>query len=260
MKETPDNFLKLAMKAARAGGKIMKQRAGKGKIITWKNKFDYAADVDYKIEKVILKMIQKAYPKHNILTEERGKINKKSDYTWVIDPSDGTLNFMHNIPYSAVSIAVVKGDKTPIIGVVYAPMLNETYHAVKGKGAFLNGKRIHVSKETNIMKGAYAGAVHDVQGITSLPSALLHAFSCSSIELAYLACGRLSGRIRVHEHYEKYKYDPFGYAAGVLLVTEAGGKITDVHGGPWEMLDMKSVIASNGKLHKKLLSIFRRRR
>ncbi len=179
----------------------MQKRA---KIVTHKGKGDFALNADIASEKYILQRIKKAYPAHDILTEETGHHHKQSDYLWIIDPLEGTLNYAHHIPFWGVNVGLFYKNK-PYLGVVYLPELNELFHAAKGKGAYLNGKKIHVSTET---------------------------------------------RLKFHG------VDAYGHGPGSIIVLEAGGKITDAQGKPWN-LKSDGAIATNGKIHRKLLHIIK---
>jgi len=250
--ENPSEFIKLASSAAKEAAKIIMKARGKAKIVKYKGEGDFAVDADHKSENKIMAMIQKKYPTHNILTEETGKINKGSEYTWVIDPIDGTLNFKHGLPLFAISIALLKNEK-PIVSVIYAPALKEFFHAVKGKGAFLNGKRIHVSSTKKVSDGLYDGSVFNLCLIKNkLEYHTARGLGSTALGLAYVACGRLTARIRVRRI-----SDPYSNAAGVLLITEAGGLVTKNDGKPCDIYS-KNIIASNKRVHKKLVQLLKK--
>jgi len=245
--ENPSDFLAFAIKLAKESGQILLRMQKRAKIVTYKEKGDFALDADITSEKHIMKRIQKKYPEHAILTEETGKHEKKSDYMWVIDPLEGTLNYAHKVPFWAVNIALCYKGKS-IVSVIYAPLFKELFHAEKGKGTYLNGKRVRVNKDTNLMK---TYLTLNLKHFCEVPLSrhVMRYFGCAGLELAYVACGRLGARIKARGT------DPFGYAAGSILVKEAGGKVTDMKGRPWT-LQSDGVLASNGKLHNKLLKIF----
>ena len=248
MPEKISNLLSFSIKLAKEAAVILQKAKKTAKIVKYKGLGDFALNADYLSENHIIKRIKQKYPGHAILTEETGKHSKKSDYMWVIDPLEGTLNYAHNIPLYAVNIAVFyKGQ--PFVGVIYAPHLKELFYAAKGKGAYLNGKRIHVNKDKEVMKSFYSGNVKHFCEF-NISRHLLRSFGNSGIELAYVACGRFGARIKAAGQ------DPYGYAAGSILITEAGGKLTDMKGKPWN-LKSDGALASNGLLHEKLLKSFR---
>ena len=246
MQEKHSDLLRFAIQLAKESAHLLERMHKKAKIVTYKKEGDFALDADVASENYILKKIREKYPDHDILTEESGHHHKDSDYLWVIDPLEGTLNYAHHLPLWGVNIGLMyKGQ--PFLGVLYAPVLKELFYALKGKGAYLNGKRIHVNNDTDIMKSFYSVSFKQV-GRISLSYRLLRALSAASIELAYVACGRFGARIKMGG------IDPYGYATGSILVLEAGGKITDIKGDPWN-LKSDGALASNGKLHDKLLKL-----
>ena len=210
---------------------------------------------DTESDALIIKEIEENFPEHNLLTEESGHIDKQHEYTWIVDSLDGSGNFANNNPFFAVSIAVAKGDEL-ILGVVYAPFLEELFVAEKGKGAFLNDKPIHVSESTALNKTymlACEGGDKDNVRLAQLHSAI-HAgvkdfrkLGSAALEGSWVACGRA-------EAYFSLSIGPWDVGAAVLLVEEAGGKVTDFQGNPWQMQQM-DVVMSNGKLHDQLLSM-----
>jgi myo-inositol-1(or 4)-monophosphatase len=240
------DYLEFAIKTAKEAAKLLLKMQTTAKKVTIKDKGDYALDADIKSEKYILTQIRKNYPTHDILTEETGHHHKKSDYLWIIDPLEGTLNYAHKLPIWAVNIGLYyKGE--PSIGVVYAPLLNELFYAQKGKGTYLNGKKIHVNNDTELIKSFF------VESITTLPSLqispkLIRKIGCGGIELAYVAAGRFTAKIKAKGQ------DPYGFGPGNILVTEAGGKITDIKGNKWN-LKSEGAISSNGKIHDKLIKL-----
>ncbi len=244
MQEKQSDLLEFAMQLAKEAAKLLIKAQKKAKIVKYKEGGDFALDADYASEKYIMGKIRKKYPHHDILTEETGHHHKKSDYLWIIDPLEGTLNYSHHLPIWAVNIGLFYRGK-PCLGVIYAPVLKEVFHASKGKGTYLNGKRIHVNNETNIMKSFFGLSFSQQFPISRR---LLRSLGCAGIELAYVACGRFGARIKLGGN------DPYGYGAGSIIVTEAGGKITDMKGKPWNFKS-NGALASNGKLHDNLLKI-----
>lgn len=244
-----------AQQAALEGGKVLLQYWGKLKDIREKGHAgDLVTEADRASEEVIL-----AYLKHHfpipILAEESGMHQlKEADYLWVVDPLDGTTNYAHQFPFVAVSIGLLhKGES--IVGVVYNPVMNELFAAMKGKGATLNGQSIQVSKTTSIQRSLLVtGFAYDRREtsdnnypefcqMTSLSQGVRRLGS-ASIDLAYVAAGRFDG-------YWERGLREWDMAAGVLLVEEAGGRVS---GYANQAFDLHSgrVLASNGFLHQEL--------
>jgi len=246
MPEKQSDFLKFAIKTAKEASKILARMRKRAKIVKYKGKGDFALDADYASEKHIMQRIRKKYPDHAILTEETGKHDKKSDYLWIIDPIDGTLNYAHDLPFYTISIALYKKDK-PVVGVVYVPAFQELFYATKGKGAYLNGKKIRVGKAKTI-DDAYISLNFAHYCKINWYKHGLRYLGCESLELCYVACGRYDAHVRL-----KGK-DPFGYGAGSLIVLEAGGKITDCKGKKWN-IHSNGILATNGKVHNKILKV-----
>jgi len=208
---------------------------------------------DLESEKIIIGGIKKKYPHHNILSEEAGLINKGASYTWIVDPLDGTGNFTKKNPFFSISIAL-RYKKELILGIVYAPVLDELYATEKGKGAFLNNNTISVSTTHEINKSSIVsceGSDRNIIRSTKLfrgirPVVLdMRKLGSAAIESAWVACGRA-------EAYVVTKINPWDIAAGAILVEEAGGKVTDFKGRTWN-LNKSDLILSNGKLHEELL-------
>jgi myo-inositol-1(or 4)-monophosphatase len=247
MQEKQSSLLNFAIQLAKESAQILIRMQKKARIQMYKGTTgDFALDADVTSEKHIMKRIRQKYPGHDILTEETGHHHQDSDYLWIIDPLEGTLNYAHHLPIWAVNIGLFyKGQ--PYIGAVYAPILKEFFHAAKGKGAYMNGKKIRVNKDPNIMKSFYAVGTPFI-GESPISKTLIRGIGCAGVELAYVACGRFGAKIKLRGN------DPFGYGAGSILVLEAGGRITDMNGKQWT-LKSNGALASNGKLHEKLLEI-----
>lgn len=245
MQEKPSDLLKFAITLAKeSGAKLLKQQAT-ARIAVRKKRGDFALDADIASEKRIISAINKTYPDHDILAEESGHQDTASDWLWIIDPLEGTLNYAHNLPLWAVNIGLFYQNK-PYLGVVYAPKLGELFHAVTKQGAHLNGKKIRANNDTTLEKSYHA--LSSVVHTYPLSPHVQRIYGCCGLELCYVACGRLGSRIKVHGN------DPYGYGAANAIINEAGGKLTDNAGKPWT-LDSDGAIASNGKLHNKLLNL-----
>ncbi len=211
-------------------------------------------EADHAAEKAIFEVIRSKYPEHFILSEETGEIPKDSDYKWIIDPLDGTVNFAHGIPICAVSIGIeYKGDI--IMGAVYAPFLNEFYFAEKGKGAFLNDKPIKVSTQTNFMKSClvtgfpyhypdtHKGPLEIFTNIV-LKGIPVRRLGSAAIDMCWLAAGRFDG-------FWEFSLSAWDTAAGYIIVKEAGGTITDFDGNEFSCYQ-KQLLATNGLIHTDL--------
>jgi myo-inositol-1(or 4)-monophosphatase len=217
-------------------------------------------EADHASEKAIIEVIQKHYPHHFILTEESGELAQDSEYKWIVDPIDGTINFAHGIPINCVSIGIEQNNEI-IMGMVYNPHMNELFFAEKGKGATLNGKPIHVSKETNAMKSCLVTGfpyiyLNTENGPLQVFERLVREgvpvrrLGAAAIDLCWVAAGRFDG---FYEH----KLEAWDSAAGYLIVEEAGGKVTDFTGNKFSVYQHK-ILATNGCIHEEMLSIINR--
>ena len=251
---------KTALKIATEAGAILLQNYGKVHRITQKgmHAINLVTDIDKKSEKYIVGRLLKAFPDHQILAEEGSLSETLSPYKWLIDPLDGTTNYLHGFPFFAVSIGLeIKGELA--FGIVYAPMLRELFVAERKKGATLNGKRIHVSKERTLAKSLLAtGFPYDVRVAKRNNLNYFSAFvkkarairraGAASIDLCYVACGRFGG-------FWELRLAPWDLAAGVLMVQEAGGKVTNFSGRKLSLYGSGDTVASNGKIHTALLQV-----
>jgi myo-inositol-1(or 4)-monophosphatase len=219
----------------------------------FKSSHEIVTKSDLASEKTIIAEIKKHFPEHRILSEEAGKVSGHSDYLWIVDPLDGTHNFsMHN-PLWAVSMALFYKNE-PILGVVFAPALNELFLAEKGSGVWLNGKRIKVSgyKGIRVLNTFCHGSkVSDIKKALKYYNYYkLHDLDCrqlgsAALELAYVACGRVESIVIPGAN-------SWDVAAGALLVKEAGGKVTDFKNKSWNTKS-SDMAASNGSIHKEVL-------
>lgn len=252
-----DQLLKVAKEAALEAGKIISSYSGKvhHKNIKHEDGSDFATEADLHAEKTIVSIISKVFPEHNIIAEENEKVNRGSEYTWVIDPLDGTFSFSIGMPYFAVSIGLLK-DKEPVLGVVYQVMTNDLYTAVKGEGAFLNGEKINVSQRDRLEDAAvtldvgHRGKrqhkldlyVNKFINRIGMPYSIGSAVST----LTHIGKGIFDAVIN-----EAYLWD---FVAGTVIVREAGGKVTDFEGNePDWSKERLNIVASNGLLHNQIL-------
>lgn len=251
------HYVNVAIQAATQASEVILRYFNRLDILSIKEKAlnDFVSEVDVLAEEVIIATIQKAYPEHAILAEESGHTHGKEDITWIIDPLDGTSNYLHAFPHFAVSIAVKKGDRIEH-GVIYDPLRRELFCASIGRGAQLNNYRIRVSSQHDINKSLLVTRFPCRQ--QSLSEQYLATFSelshrCSGIrrtgsaalDLAYLGAGRLDG-------IWEFSLKLWDIAAGVIIVKEAGGIISDPYGGE-DYLNTGHLIAGNPQIHRSLL-------
>lgn len=254
-------MLTIAVKAARRAGQIINQASQSVDLltVTKKSHSDYVSEVDRAAEDAILSVLRTAYPDHAILAEESGKQGdrKKSDYLWIIDPLDGTTNFLHGFPKYSVSIGVsYRGVMAH--AVVYDPVMNELFTATKGAGAFLNDRRIRVSKRTRLDEcligtglpfrdlthaEAYFGMLKAIVPRT----AGIRRPGSAALDLCYVACGRYDG-------FWEIGLAPWDMAAGSLLITEAGGLVGDLEGND-KHLQSGQIVTANPKVFSQLIQI-----
>ena len=243
----------MAVQAAEEAGKILLAHFGSEKEVSHKGKGNLVTQVDILSEKCIVELLKREYPDHNILSEESNSSTPVAGYTWIIDPLDGTNNYVFGIPFFCTNIALVK-DEDILLGVTYDPLRRELFRAERGQGAYLNDSAIHVSKESSLgacLVGLDLG-YSDERGkeLLDITSKLwghvhcLRIMGSASLGLAYVACGR------VNLYFHRFVY-PWDIASGLLLTREAGGEVTDWEGKPATCQD-EQIIASNRRLHREL--------
>jgi myo-inositol-1(or 4)-monophosphatase len=248
-------FLDTAMHAAKEAEKIVMSYFEKEKGISNKGPVDLVTKADIESEKMILEIIKKKYPSHKFIMEESGSIQSSSDYTWVIDPIDGTTSFAHNYPFFSISIALMKNNE-PILGVVNAPYMKEIFHAVNDKGSFLNNSRISVSKipqmkdcllATGFPYDRMTGGEDNLNYLSRVIKKVhdLRRSGSAAMDICYVACGRLDG-------YWEIGLKIMDTAAARIILKEAGGKITDLEGKEITN-DFTRIVASNCLIHDELI-------
>jgi myo-inositol-1(or 4)-monophosphatase len=251
---------RVVLTSLKESGRILMEGFGKHLDIKVKESIhSIATQADTRAEKMIISMIRKSFPGHSILAEESGLSRGDSEYMWVIDPLDGTTNYSMMNPVFNTSVGVARGEEM-LMGGVYAPVTKELFFAEKGKGATLNGKRIRVSQEGDLSKlvliychGNDERSMNRASRIYSelkLKSRDMRRMGSGLLELSYVASGRAGCYIAPGT-------SPWDAATGSLIVREAGGKVTDFQGREFS-LKSRDILASNGKIHQKLLDAINR--
>ncbi len=242
---------------AREAGALLMEYFRQHVKVEYKGDADLVTIADRKSEILIRERIKKLWPAHDILGEEQGLIDTGSDYRWYVDPLDGTTNFAHGFPVFCVSMALEYKHQR-IAGVIYDPTRDELFAAELGSGAYLNQERIQVSKTAKLSESLVGTGfpsrkrhqnpnIHFYHQITLRTHGVRRAGS-AALDLCSVASGRYDG-------FWEFNLNPWDTAAGVLIVEEAGGKVTDFHGGPFQ-IDSRETVASNGVLHQALLKEF----
>lgn len=257
-------MLNIAIEAARQAGWFLKQNVGKIYEIQQKagQERNLVTDIDKKSQEIIISTIKRHYPSHHILAEEGGGSHTEnlSHYKWIIDPLDGTTNFTHGLPVFCVSIALEYNNDV-ILGVIYDPNLNELFTAEKGRGAYLNGRRIAVSKTPTLRQSLlvtgfpYNIAENPNHAIERFVNFLVYAqavrrMGSAAIDLAYVAAGRYDG-------FWEVALNPWDMAAGALLVKEAGGELSDFTGTSFSIYQ-KEIVASNNLVHGEMIKVLKK--
>ena len=245
------------IRAVEAGARVMQEYfEGTFKISNKEGVNNLVTEADHASEKAIFEVIKTDFPDHFLLSEEAGEIVTNSNYKWIIDPIDGTVNFAHGIPICCVSIAVEQEGKM-ILGAVYNPIINEFYFAQKGYGATLNDKKIKVSDHEDVLSACLVtGFPYTYLDQPNGPLAVferlirkgipVRRLGSAAIDLCWVAAGRFDG---FYEH----KLQAWDSAAGFLIVEEAGGQVSDFTGAPYSPYQ-PHIVATNGKIHTQLLN------
>ena len=250
--------LKTAIDIAKRAGEILMDNYG-DITVNYKKDGTIVTNADIESERFIISMLSEKFPEFSILSEESntGKRNlEDSEYLWVVDPLDGTTNYSIKNPFFDISIALTYKSK-PIVGIVYYPFQDEMFYAESGKGAYLNDKNITVSDKDDIRESVHTFC-HASDELSTLRMAEIwkrlkllnpkvRQIGAGALELSYTACGRVDSFMMIN-------INPWDVAAGTLLVREAGGMVTDFSGNEFDITH-NSILASNGRLHKKLLDI-----
>lgn len=250
-------LINIAVEAARSAGTLITRAMKRLDTIkiAEKQPNDFVTEVDQRVEQEIISIIKKSYPSHSILGEESGEI-EGDDYQWIIDPIDGTRNFIHGFPHFAVSIAITYKNKIEH-GVIYDPMRQELFTATRGKGAHLNERRIRVAQRKHLEECLLGTgfAYRHADKTNTLPGKILESIlpicgdirraGAATLDLAYVASGRLDGFWEIGLHL-------WDIAAGILLIKEAGGIVCDPYGGE-DYLKTGNVVAANPAIMRQFL-------
>jgi myo-inositol-1(or 4)-monophosphatase len=251
-------FLNTAWQAANAAGELIHDHWHQAKTIDYKGPIDLVTSTDHGAERTIVEILQREFPDHEILAEEETRLAGAShEYRWIVDPLDGTTNFAHGYPQVSVSIALEFRDEI-ILGIVYDPLRRECFRAVKGEGATLNGARVQTSVVPELDKALLAtGFPYDRRENADYYLSFFKAFltrcqgirraGSAALDLCYVAAGRLDG-------FWELKLNPWDIAAGALIVTEAGGSISNFSGAGFS-IHGKETLASNGIIHNEMVSV-----
>jgi len=252
------SYLDIAQEIAREAGALLAGYFERRVSFSLKGEFDLVTEADLASEKLVIERLRSRLPSHDIVAEETGRHDSAGKYCWYIDPLDGTTNFAHGFPVFCVSLGLEYAGEI-VAGVIYDPLRDEMFTAERGAGAWLNNRRIQVSRTS---------CLADTLAATGFPSRKRHAnvnvhffhqmamasqgvrrAGSAALDLAYVACGRLDA-------FWEFGLNPWDMAAGVLMVTEAGGALTDMEGKP-HRLTSPHVLADNGLVHEEVLGLFR---
>jgi len=252
-----ESYLDIAVEIATEAGELLAQLSKQPHEISYKRKSDIVTEADRRSEAMIIDRIRRRFPDHGVVAEESGVKKTGSDYCWYIDPLDGTTNFAHGFPVYCVTLALAYRDEV-IAGVVYDPNRDELFKAERGAGAYLNNQRIAVSQTADLAESLLGTGFppfatnHDLNlqfffKLTHLSHGIRRA-GAAALDLCSVAVGRFEG-------FWELKLNPWDKAAGALLVMEAGGRVTDLSGGPFS-LHRDEIFASNGLIHDSMLEVF----
>ncbi len=253
------SYRDFAAELALEAGRFLKGKFNTAHDITYKGEIDLVTEADRGCEALLIARIEKAFPGHGILAEETRGAAEQKECTWIIDPLDGTTNYAHHYPVFCVSIALQQGGQV-IAGAICNPMLEELFVAEKGGGAFLNGQRLAVSKTAELTRSLLStGFPYDIRvnpdnnlnyfNALAVRAQAIRRAGAAALDLAYVAAGRFDG-------FWELKLHPWDTAAGCLMVTEAGGRVTDLFGGPFD-LHSPHVLATNGRIHEAMAEILK---
>lgn len=248
--------------AVRSGGALIRSHTGKRMAVQFKTSWsDLVTEVDKAVEQTVSQALRSRFPDHGFVGEEGGG-SWDREFTWVLDPLDGTTNFAHTLPNFVCSLACYRGQEA-LVAAIFDPNRDELFVARRGGGAFLNGEPVRVDAAgqlresligTNLMWDVREDRFHNLPGLQELGRNVrgIRSLGAAALELAYVACGRLSGFVQ-------YRLAPWDFGAGVLMVTEAGGTVSTIDGIPLDIRQKCSVLATNGRIHADALAHLNRK-
>jgi myo-inositol-1(or 4)-monophosphatase len=251
------SFLETSVEIAREAGALVAQHFARHIPYELKGESDLVTAADRASERLVVERLRAHFPTHAIVAEEGGSVEGTSEYRWYVDPLDGTTNFAHGLPHYNVTLGLERAGEM-IAGVIYDPARNEMFAAERGGGAFLNNHRIHASGARRVTESLLSTGfpnrnrpaninVHFYYQL-SLASHGIRRAGSAALDAAWVACGRL-------EAYWEFGLKPWDMAAGVIMVQEAGGRVSDMHGGPVK-IGGAHVVMDNGHIHDELLGWF----
>ena len=256
--------INVMVKACRKAAKILIRDFGEVEKlqVSLKGPGDFVTVSDKRVEKILIDELQRARPNYSILSEEIGLIKKDEEFKWIIDPIDGTANFLHGIPHFGISIGL-EHNKEIICGIIYDPIKNEMFFAEKGNGSYLNDQRMRVSARSKLMDCIiFTGgpsfksndedkklSLKEYEKFSSKVGTPLRKMGSASLDMAYVAAGRCDGFWQRNLNY-------WDIAAGIVLVKEAGGYVTDFEGNN-EYIENKTILATNSKINEEMIDILK---
>lgn len=253
------DFVQLAEQACREAGQIQLEGLNQTRQIEFKGAINLVTDIDKACENRIVEILQGRFPDHDILAEEGGGKRKDSEYKWIIDPLDGTTNYAHGYPLFCTSIALEHQGEI-VVGAVFEPNRGEMFLAERGGGATLNGQRIHVSQTRELGQAMLAtGFAYNVRDTAEnnlnhfkkflLQAQAIRRDGVAAVDLCYVASGRYDG-------FWELNLFPWDVAAGILCIEEAGGRVSDFRGRPFEIY-LKEIAVSNAWLHDAMVALLK---
>ncbi|MEJ2220130.1 MAG: inositol monophosphatase family protein [Desulfobacterales bacterium] len=252
-----DDAKMVGIKAIHRGARVLRNHFGRISQVSQKGAFDLVTEADTESEKQIIGTIRETFPDHAILAEESGVNNGTAEYQWLIDPLDGTTNYVHQLPFFTISIALASGGNIEL-GLILNPMDGELYSAIAGRGAALNDTPIQVSSTASVSDSLLVtGFPYDFGGIVEpamkrfsicqQASQGVRRLGSAALDLCYVACGRFDG-------FWEQNLKPWDKAAGAIIAAEAGAVITDFSNQPFS-IDQKEILVTNGRIHQEMLSL-----
>jgi myo-inositol-1(or 4)-monophosphatase len=250
-------MLNFAIQTARDAGRVLAEKFGRASLeVTNKGDIDLVTEADLAAERLIVAAIQTHHPRHAILAEESGAGEQTSEWKWIVDPLDGTTNYAHGYPCFCVSVALEHAGQI-VIGVIYDPIRDETFAAERGEGATLNGRRVRVSNVSDLNRALLCtGFPYDVREHSDfarhfynfiMQAQAVRRDGSAALDLAYVACGRFDG-------FWEEGLRPWDVAAGVLLVEEAGGRVSHYDGSPFDVYT-PPIMVSNNLIHEEMMRV-----